>query len=145
MKLTRNGTLARLYEWTYERSVPRDLCTFFWGLLFAVLFFPITWTTYPFKFPEAGVVGRVFVGIGLWGGLSLIAFATVQAYINVDGFLRVMEAVGIIVGAIVGLVLLIAGVGYFFIESQTWEEVKSVVGERKQSFKEKYCPRIDWI
>jgi hypothetical protein len=147
MKLTRNGTLARLYEWSYNTSVPPDLCTFFWGILIAAIFFPISWISFPFRLREADPGGpsliiRFIVSLLLWAVLALVAWAGVEAYFNPWVALKWS---GIIIGGVIAAVSIIVGLAYFFIESQTWEEVKSVVGERKQGFKEKYCPRIDWV
>jgi hypothetical protein len=51
---------------------------------------------------------------------------------------------GIGAGIVLGIAAAAMGLGYFFLESETGDEVKNVIRERKNGFKEKYCPRIEW-
>lgn len=140
MKLKRTGLLARFYEWSYGEDVPDNLCPYFWKIIAAVALFPLSWATWwvPEKPP---FVVRVIMGAVLQlAGLFLMA-ALIGPFFG-DWKWTIGLVVITVVVALVAAIHLIA-------DRQTRpefvDEFTEMYTAKKQSFTEKYCPRIDWI
>jgi hypothetical protein len=142
MKLNYSGKLARFYRWSFDSDVPSNLCTLFWGLLFATLFFPITWASLPFDC--SNFVERIVKGFIVLGGLVLAGLFLTYLWL-VPGFFFIPA---LVVGGILLVICLIFLIGFVCTEilpnSTTWQEVKDVVRERKDGFKGRYCPKVEW-
>ncbi len=94
------------------------------------------------------VVARILVGISHWAVFFVVAFAIAQAAIG-DWFF-VYTLLGIF-GAIIGLITLVVLTGLVVYAVQEWrngleDKVKTtpLVVAYYRSFKEKYCPHIEW-
>lgn len=149
MKLNKNSKLTRLYMWSYNTPywrLPNDLCTYFWKLLFAIVVFPLTWLSYPFK------CNHIFsrIGVSLLCLLGLILIGLPIGLQKWGVFIILGIVIGMLVGitATIGLIAFVCGLlteTYYKVRStSTVEELMSIVRERKTGFKEKYCPRIEW-
>lgn len=152
MELSRQGKLARLYKWTYTRNewqLPNSLCPYFWMLLIAVILFPITWVSYPFY--ACNVVSRFFKSLGCWA--TFVAAGALLSNVVMGDYtliLIILTLIGIVAAGIiiVSIGALIAGgtaaACQKVSKSNFVQETKSIISEKSSSFKDSYCPKINW-
>jgi hypothetical protein len=154
MELDKNGNLANFYKWSYrEYHLPQNFCDYFWLLIWAAIFFPITWLSYPLSCWT--LTERVFKGFGVLLFLAATAF-----YISlwIESPFQTFKWSGITVSVCVGVLLFTFGgvalLGWW--EDRKAEEsddppksilseVMQMIREKKKSVKDNYCPKIDWI
>lgn len=168
MKLNSRNIFAIYYKWIYDR-LPNDICTFFWGTLFSVLFSILTIPGRMVKFIDRDT--NIYLrGIYFWIGY-LLFFALGNVFcrpyfgnqispedlkffgpwllliIPAVGFI----AIGLLVGIIIGIILLIIS-----IKERRENKIRAQypMGEyqpmkaRSENFiaaiKRKHCTKIEW-
>ena len=160
MKLTKNSWHYNAYSFLTGKTPNNNFCDYFWELLFnLVLFIPnipfYILTAILSKYEEGHrtykaklkannqipIVGKMFVSAGIWFLLTMLIL----------GLLTSITKTLSIILAIIGFIVISIGIVYFFTESTTkdkiannLEETKDMVEEAFYSFKDNYCPKIDW-
>lgn len=166
LKLKVDGWLYNLYYFTYRSTPPYSLCPFFWAELFALLMFPITWISYPYK--VRSVFGRMFYSVITWVCLNVIGYvAALAAFWTADVWWSILYIGGSALGFVTSLGLLVIGIviglreGYLpkfasFLNrniihsrpvvsvAENVVNIYDVLSEQKRSIKQNYCPRIEW-
>lgn len=150
MKINKNNLFARYYQWIYG-SLPNDVCSFFWGSLFALgLFFLLV----PGRLIVSGsydksVVQQFFLGFFSWlvyGVCISVGIALVGAFgyefINLWGYLLLGALIGAAVIATVGFA--IAVTVYVSVEklpeTTVVQNTKVFIGAVKRD----HCTKINW-
>ncbi len=105
MQLNSKNWFARYYYWIYD-SLPNDLCSFFWGLLFAILLSPLI------------IFGRLLIGrdepLSGYIGIGIIVWLFTAASFAIGG--KTLEITHLLIylnglSAWVGIpILILAGV-----------------------------------
>lgn len=144
MRLSKNGYLAQLYRWSYGTwRMPNNLCIYFWKLLFAIVVFPITWISYPFHFDH--IVIRIIASLVCCFFLALFARLILGVFENPYFALEVLFYVGRIIAGFIVLIALV--VLYALLEENPPEivsETLKIIQAKKESVKDKFCPKIEW-
>lgn len=146
MQLSTTGRLYQLYWFTYGREPSNNLCDFFWKELFAIVIFPFTWLSFPFD--AKSVFSRIFASVVAWFFTGAVAFLIAMTYTDPWTTLYAFTIIAtIVVGA--ALIMGIGAACMYLSEERPWEEIEvpvwlENVREVKRSFKDKYCPRIEW-
>lgn len=152
MKLNRESKLARFYQWSYgERPewMPYNFCDYFWSLLWAMVVFPITWLSYPFD--TYNLNERFWKGVGMWIFLTAIAY---YIFLFIEYPYQTAKISGYVVGGIIGFIALVIG-GVYCLEKLEHDgetkkpsvlcEAWQIAVEKKNSVKDNYCPKIEWL
>lgn len=156
-------------------ELPKNFCPFFWKLVLAGLLFVFTWLSYPWGFrsyssdpdfylefdsnwtydnKSAMLLKRVFTGLGLYVVATVFAaIAAKTIYLNTfSSFLYgILMIILILLIAFISLVLVVGlAMGFVYVKNtiRNNEFIKEVVNisvEKKQSFMEQHCPKIDWV
>ena len=173
MKLTKNSWHYNAYLFLTGKTPNNNFCDYFWELLFnLVLFIPnipfyiltaifskyeesytTHWEnnnfieipkTYKAKLKDNNqipILGKMFVSAVIWFLLTMLIL----------GLLTSITKTLFIILVIIGFIVISIGIVYFFTESTTkdkiannLEETKDMVKEAFYSFKDNYCPKIDW-
>lgn len=150
MTLNKNNWFAIYYNWIYG-NYPKDICSFFWGTLFAigVFFLLIPGKLLAPNGDKNNVVAQFFLGIVAWlcyaltvviGTLVIDAFG--YEFINLWGFLLL----GALIGALVIAVLLALFIGTIYFTVEKLPETSAV--QNTQDFvgaiRQKHCTKITW-
>lgn len=114
MRLNRKGRLARFYRVTGTGSLPDDLCTLFWGLVFRL-----------------GVITVVFVGTIVF----IVAMAQLMWQYK-------LGSIFFIFGLLVGYLLVFWLPRRH--TPELFQETYKVISGKIHSVKYRYCPHIDW-
>lgn len=149
------------YGWYYKQfyntyHLPKSLCKFFWGMILAILLFPITYPILIFRkmskdtsdYPT--MLGGLFWFMGLVGTIPLIKLFSIKSLtllflINPLGLILAIIFLGLFFGIIYCTVILVQYLlkrfkyrSKFIYANNNWftEGIKSFFG--------KYCPKIDW-
>lgn len=140
MELYRNGSLGKFYRWSYVNEPPRDLCSFFWRMVWALLWLPLTWPTILPWTDCHDLPDRVLVGAVHYFIFALVLASGGFAYFEPWKFLTILgTAVGI------GIIIIAGGIGYLLVtDTGPGNETVSLIRKKYSSFKDKYCPKIDW-
>lgn len=155
MILNKNNYFARYYNWIYG-DYPKDICSFFWGSVLAILLAPLILpgkklTSLSDKYDEnlhswglQSVVGLlIYLFILLFasiGNALLDAFGYEFIYwwsIVLGGFSLGILAVALIVGISTGIV-------WFFSKKAPETHLVSNTVDLIAAIKGKYCTRITW-
>lgn len=160
MELNPNGLLAKLYKNSYKKpgrrynydkqvyetkpELPDNLCQFFWGLLWALMWLPFSWVGMLFT-PQERLSTKVLIGF-------LAYLITAIAIAFVSAIYQQPKMFGMAFGVLAAFV--IAGVSAYYIICLiirvlfSWDIKKTepyqVTKESIKAFKGKYCPRITW-
>jgi hypothetical protein len=157
MKLTKNSWHYNAYSLLTGKTPNNNFCDYFWELLFNLVLFipniPFYILTAIFSKYEEGhrtykaklkannqipIVGKMFVSAGIWFLLTMLVLGLLTSVTKTLLF-------------IIGFIVFNIGIVYFFTKSSTkdkiannLEETKDMVKEAFYSFKDNYCPKIDW-
>lgn len=147
MNLSTKNIFARYYKWVYG-ELPNDLCSFFWGTLFAVVagVFIIPGRLWTGRYTSTAE--KFFMGILAW----VIYLALICAGVGVldELGLRLDTFWGIfIVSPLVGVLIIMAVIGglMYSICQVSSEKIGNAVQTTKDlwaSIKGKYCTKINW-
>lgn len=163
MKLKMNGFLAWIYMSTYSVAyyeLPKDLCSFFWKSLFSMILLPFAWVSHIFNIlahrsrPDNGM--PAFLGIVISILMLTIGFAMTLGSNYRDSSIFFKYLVGlisftVIVAVILGLEFLAHTIARFVGRFRTdeykpkKEKQSGMIATYWKAFKEKHCPRIEWI
>ena len=141
-----NKFYLRFYQEDYENI--KNGCDYFWTLLLALITLPISGSSFILKAVDRELRNssklsclffRLFVGFGFNFFIVIFILGLITKPLAVLG----------VIGGIVGVVVLLLGifalaVWYGDREKKEWESV-TIVKEAVKSFKEKYCPKIEWV
>jgi hypothetical protein len=146
MKIKTYGILPTFYKWSYGKSdddLTPNFCNYFWGLVLAALLLPITIWSLPFQRlsplkenEDWAIYGRVGFTAAVTSCLLMIGM----------GFSLAINSPGAFFGTILGFTIF----GFGLYAAMTWKfkdfgrEIVETVSERTTSFKQNYCPKIDW-
>lgn len=155
MKLKSNSWYGWYYTQFYQcRELPISLCKFFWGILLAIVLFPVTWPSTSINKitkDESSFSGAA--GIVLW--LISLSFGTIlKAVFHIKS-----RSLTFLVIPIVGFIILTTIIFATFFLIVFIENIKEKhpssrkIKEKKpnwfaegiKAFFGKYCPRIEWI
>jgi hypothetical protein len=174
LTLNKNGRLADLWGFTYgvypawynrfAVELPRNFCKLFWGLVLAATLFPITWISFPYKrCPNIWI--RLLASLGYWIGFVISAAVIFAIFRNLPDILATawffVKVLATMVGiALIGLAIIVGifylisldpirerlstGLRYLKRLNPLETEAARVAIEAERSFKQKYCPFIDW-
>lgn len=174
MKLTKNSWHYNAYSFLTGKTPNNNFCDYFWELLFnLVLFIPnipfyivsaifskyenvYIWdynekkeyVRLPKSYDEKlkannqiPLLLKIFVSAGIWFILTMLVL----------GLLTSVTKTLLTILGIIGFIAIIIGIVYFFTESTTkdkivnnLEETKDMIKEAFYSFKDNYCPKINW-
>ena len=152
MKLNNTNPITQFYKWSHgksDRGLTKNFCTYFWGLVLATIFLPLTIWTYPVQRwlgeymdlednTDWILAGRAGFSLGIFAGLGVLIWIGSGVY-----FYPITAL--IIVG--------IAGAPAVFFWAIFRKNAKArslagsameIVSEAATSTKERYCPRIEW-
>lgn len=143
------GLLGRLYKFTYSERPDTNFCTFFWLILLAVIVYPLTtwsvWFDIYRAYRSESIVVRCVLGFATVTGIATgVALLTLIVPLIYYDFLQVVT---ILFGVFLGIAAAVAvwyTAGLIF-GSKTAQEVKSVISTKRESFMDRYCPKIKWI
>jgi len=136
-------------------ELPKDYCTYFWKLSFAILLFILPLLSLPallfvFLFDKRNI-DRISLKecllMTFFGNIIFSVFGIV-GYEFYSDFYHALMAFLIIIGILIFIIL--GAVGYMFVTSEELKESISDVVEdnliykKYKSFKEKNCPIIEW-
>jgi amino acid transporter len=173
MKLTKNSWHYNAYSFLTGKTPNNNFCDYFWELLFNLVLFipniPFYVVTAIFsKFEESYTTyweNNNFIKtpktykaklkannqIPLW--VKLFVSIVISLILWGLGYLLIYETFTLlkIIGLITVAVLLIIGIVYYFVKSDTPERIKDnivefffMIKEAFYSFKDNYCPKINW-
>jgi len=121
MQLNSNGKLAKFYLWFSDGELPRDFCSYFWGLVRSVI---------------CSLIVLVVVGVLLWA----VGFALYHASLWVWA-----HKIGVsVLLVITGVLTLAMWLSERRAKIEVLTEVKAVVAGKVDAIKNRYCPRIEW-
>lgn len=140
MTLNQNSILSKFYRLVYFDNLskmPDNFCTYFWGLIFSplifILSFPAIWAR-TMNYMLRCFIGALFLIISIYFGI--------MAW-NIGIFLFLIN-VGIVTGIVLGSILAISGIILIVQYIQDKHEIINIMTKKIDSFKNKYCPRIEW-
>lgn len=155
MNLSTKNIFARYYKWVYG-ELPNDLCSFFWGTLFAVVtgVFIIPGRLWTGRY--ASTAEKFLMGIIAWFIYFLLISAGVfvvdELGLRLDTFWGIF-IVSPLVGAL-GVLIIIAvggGLGYSIYQVSNAPNKSEKIGSAVQTIKDlwasikgKYCTKINW-
>lgn len=169
MRINKNNLFARYYEWIYG-SLPDDLCSFFWGTLYALGLSPILvvgrlwlerWGVNVWKCLGAGILTWLAYGFVITMGLVMYAqyildledgFSFREHYhlLNLTWYGLLLGMPLVFIGALlvciaivaipVSLIWLICKLFKVTVSTTLAQNTKDLVG----SIRGKYCTRINW-
>lgn len=122
MQLNSKGKLAKFYMWLPpdDKKLPKDLCTYFWGL-----------------------VGRVLFVFGL-GGVVLIGLVAVLVKVALFLWANKIPTLFMLgVGLVVVLSIWLPE-RKKKITIELFSETRAIIKGKIDAIKGRYCPRIEW-
>ena len=136
----------RFYSLFYDRNINHqtpNFCDWAWMYIFAVLSLPFTWITLWKRFSSAydngaKLITRIIIG---FMAQFLIGFYILGLVYRTRGTL---EFTGVIAVFTLAIFLFAFGMAKLIIWASNQPEKKSIIGETWKSYKEKYCPKIEW-
>ena len=146
MTLYKNSFISKFYCKYFD--VHQDCqttngCNWMWGFIFAIISLPFSWASLFMDF--YGVVGgasKIFIRTIFGFIIQLILLAFIS--ITVTNPIGVAEICGIITG----ICVVVIGFIYLIVLYSEWKDKErsapNIIGEAYKSFKEKYCPKIEW-
>ena len=151
MEINKNNLFARYYQWIYG-ELPNDVCSFFWGSLFAIgVFFLLV----PGRLiigkidDDRPVVGQFFLGLISWLVYAL-AIALGSNIVGLFGYEFINLWGYLVFGAFIGAVVIggsfFIGVGAVYVsieklpETTVAQNTKDWVG----AIRKKHCVIIKW-
>jgi len=155
MNLSTKNIFARYYKWVYG-ELPNDLCSFFWGTLFAVVagIFIIPGRLWTGRY--ASTAEKFFMGLLAWFVYLVLICAGASALnklgLRPDTFWGIF-IVSPLVGALGVLIIMaiIGGVWYSIHQVSNIPNKSEKIGNAVQttkdlwaSIKGKYCTKINW-
>lgn len=153
LRLNETGRLATFYKWSFgETKLPSNLCPFFWLMIFAVVIFPLNGSArlligLTTKFPFLLRLSPILMGVvGLGALIFLIITDFTALMLILCGMIAGIGVVSILIGILEYAMFLSSNKEKQVKEDKTTlrSEIADVLREQRLSFKEKYCPRIDW-
>lgn len=148
MKLSKNSLHYKWYKLLYWKdgySIEIDnFCNYFWSLLMGTLLSPfvllVPFGRKGYYDPGANVIFRAALGaiFTLIGGLVLWYFYNLLFHYT----WQLLSPMLLIIGA-VGVIVLLLWIISKLAEKKEWETMDVIV-EGYKSWKDKYCPKIDW-
>ena len=153
MEISKNSLKSKFYcryFGVYKEQQTVNGCDWMWAFIFAALSLPFSWITLPARFVFYGeskvsaLFKRTVFGIIIQFCLFMIAAAFYQNPV------LALKMSGIVIGVLVGS-------GIFTFSLIKMEEFKnkrkdtnkkrepSILVQAYKSFKEKHCPKIEWI
>jgi len=152
MNIKKNNLLARYYRWIYG-NLPIDLCSFFWGSVFAILLFFLLVPGRLFTSRYDDVYYKGFVGSLCWVGyISAVVIGNGLVgefgyqFINLWGILLLGPLMVVVLIAVGGFAIFggIGGTIYILKEkvpnTSLAQNTKNWVG----AIRGKYCTKITW-
>lgn len=115
MTLSKNNWFARYYNWIYG-NYPKDVCSFFWGSLYAlvVFFFVVPGRLALNEDDRHSPVAQFFTGLALVI-MTLVVIAAGNGILDKFGY-QFINLWGVIFGGLaIGLILCAAIVGIFYL------------------------------
>ena len=149
-QFTKGSWLWNFYVSTYEGQEPNaNFCDYFWGLVLAFISLPITWISYCIT---GGFKNRSWgYGERFWASLFLEA---ILIGIGCGFYTNWLKALYVTIALLIALLifaLIIWGIVAWG-ESDTkealvtnWCEIKTTASTGFHSWKDKYCPKIEWV
>ena len=155
MKLSKSNLFARYYNWIYE-TLPNDICSLFWGSVFAIglsvfivpgqLVTPsnkgvgtklgngiLLWLAYLFLVMVGnGIISKFgYQFVGFWGIFGLAALF---------GALIIGLSIGIPVAFVIGGIVTHEKVT----ETQAYDSIKERTSDFVGAIRQKHCTKINW-
>lgn len=151
MKLSTSAIHYKFWMLNYSRgkyyTPDNNFCNYFWSLIWAIIFLPLTWMGLIYKAitkENNSFVLNVLNTVLGYFIIGTIALLLVGVIINTKAFF-----IGLVLVAVA--LALMFGIFYFFYEiypntsfRKNIKETYSIVVEGIKSFKESYCPQILW-
>lgn len=157
MEINKNTWHAKFYYWSYKDR-PDSLCPYFWKLLLAIVFLPLTWLGYIIPYFRKNLYMTISTYIMITASAYLFVF---MGYILGYEYFR---GLSLVVATAIGTLVFVLGTsllllfGWFVLiylpeklskqRINSWYEKKepktNLIKERYKAFKGRYCPKIDW-
>ena len=172
MKARKNSLHAKLYNFTYNSSLPDSLCPYFWKLVFAVIMFipnfilqlPALIGTFIFKSKEDDSFENRKTGLAIYVVLVLVTcFIIANVHFTKCLLLHAYNKEWLNIAVVCDLVVIIVLIGWLFtvIKEQyfifKYKEQYFIFKYKKSHLKKdniiteyikakynKYCPKIEW-
>lgn len=107
-----------------------------------------------YEYRECMIIKRLFTGLFLYLVLSVLAYiisllldANIDLWTVFVTICAILFLFVVVILGIIGLVYLFVGIGWAkdkVMDSEFYIETKDLIKERKTSFMEKHCDKIDW-
>lgn len=144
VNLNNKSWLATFYKYTYG-ELTYNLCNFFWGTIYAIVWLPITWPTYPLgyvfniKSYTCKLWGRILLGI-LTYIIANLLFLWILSFFYFPE--KAWFALWIILSALgcIAVLFIVISTSIIVRESDTWE----LTGSYFKAVKKGICPQITW-